>query len=86
MYRIIYERRVLKDLDKIPNSTVEKILETFKDLSLNPHPIGSKKLTGKEGLYRVKQGDYRVVYTVDYPEKEIRVVLVAHRKESYRHL
>ncbi len=86
MYQIVYEKRVYKDLDKIPNLDVEKILSTFKELSLNPMPAGSKKLSGKFGLYRVRQGDYRIIYTLDHKVKEIRIILVRHRKESYRHL
>ena len=86
MYRLSYEKRVFKDLDKIPNSNIERIIEVFKELPLNPHPLGSKKLSGKEPLYRIRQGDYRIVYTVDHKDKEIKVILVAHRKESYRHL
>ena len=86
MYKLIYEKRVFKDLDKIPNIYTEKILEVFKELVLNPHPIGSKKLSGREALYRVKQGDYRIVYSVDHNEKIIKVILVAHRKDAYRQL
>jgi len=86
MYELIYEKRVLRDIDKISNDDAETICEVFKELSLNPHPVGSKKLSGKETLYRVKQGDYRVVYTIDHKEKIIKIILVAHRKEAYRHL
>lgn len=86
MYKLSYEKRVFKDLDKIPNLAVERILEVFRELLINPHPVGSKKLSGKEALYRIRQGDYRVVYMVDHKAKEIKIILVAHRKESYRQL
>ena len=86
MYGITYEKRVCRDLDKIPNVDVERINNVFKELSLNPAPAGSKKLSGKPGLYRVKQGDYRIVYTIDFKEKEIRIILVGHRKEAYRQI
>jgi mRNA interferase RelE/StbE len=86
MYKIVYEKRVFKDLDKIPNPDVERILESFQELSLNPHPPGSKKLSGKEVLYRVRQGDYRIVYAVDHREKVVKIILVSHRKEAYRQL
>lgn len=86
MYKLSYEKRVFRDLDKIPNLDVERILEAFKELLIDPHPAGSKKLSGKEALYRVRQGDYRVVYMVDHKAKEIKIILVAHRKESYRQL
>ena len=86
MYQVLYEKRVLKDLDKIPNQDVERILNVFKALSSDPHPQGSKKLSGKLDLYRIRQGSYRIVYTVAHKEKEIRIILVRHRKEVYRDL
>ncbi len=86
MYQVLYEKRVLKDLDKIPNQDVERILNVFKALSANPYPQGSKKLSGKFNLYRVGQGNYRIVYEVVHKEKEIRIILVRHRKEVYRDL
>ena len=86
MYQVLYEKNVLKDLDKIPNQEIERILVIFKTLSFNPYPQGSKKLSGKLNLYRIRQGSYRVVYTVAHKEKEIRIILVRHRKEAYRYL
>ena len=86
MYQVLYEKRVLKDLDKIPNQDVERIFNAFEALSSNPYPQGSKKLSGKLNLYRIRQGNYRIVYTVAYKEKEIRIILVRHRKEAYRNL
>ncbi len=86
MYQVLYEKRILKDLDKIPNQDIEKILCVFKALSSNPYPQGSKKLSGKLNLYRVRQGNYRIVYAVVHKEKEIRIILVCHRKEAYRDL
>jgi mRNA interferase RelE/StbE len=86
MYQVLYEKKVLKDLDKIPNQDVERILDVFKELSSNPFPQNSKKLSGKSNLYRVRQGNYRIVYTIAYKEKEVRIILVRHRKEVYRGL
>ena len=86
MYRISYEKRVLKDLDKIPNADGERINEVFKELSLNPTPAGYKKLSGGADLFRVRQGDYRIVYTIDRKEKKVAIILVRHRKEAYRQL
>ncbi len=86
MYQILYEKRILKDLDRIPNEEVEKIVNLFKKLLLNPAPIGSKKLSGRIGLYRLRCGDYRIVYTIKHKEKQIKIVLVSHRKDAYRQL
>lgn len=86
MYRILYEKRVFKDLAKIPDMAVAKIRDTLKELLPNPVPVGSKKLSGRASLYRLRQSNYRVIYIVDFKEKEIRVILVGHRKEIYRQL
>ncbi len=86
MYRILYEKRVFKDLAKIPDTDVARISDTLKGLLHNPVPIGSKKLSGRASLYRIRQGNYRVIYVIDFKEKEIRVILVGHRKEIYRQL
>jgi len=86
MYQVLCEKRVLKDLDNIPNQYIERILALFEALSYNPYPQGVKKLSGKINLYRVRQGSYRVLYTIAHKEKEIRIIAVRHRKESYRGL
>lgn len=86
MYRILYEKRIYKDLDKIPDTDVKRILNVFRELTDEPFSAKSKKLSGKKELYRVRQGDYRVIYTINHREKEIKIILVSHRKESYRRL
>lgn len=84
MYKIVYEKRVFKDLDKIPSADANRITDVFKGLTSNPFPNGSKKLSGKISLYRIRQGDYRVIYTVEHGTKEIRIIMVGNRKEVYR--
>lgn len=84
MYKIVYEKRVFKDLNKIPNADVKRITDVFKELTSNPLPNGSKKLSSKINLYRIRQGDYRVIYTVEHGIKEIRIIMVGNRKEVYR--
>ena len=86
MRRIVYEKKVCKDLDKIPNSDVIKILKVFSELSSNPIPPGAKKLSGKSGFYRVRQGDYRIIYNIEHDENIIKIILVRHRKSAYRNL
>jgi len=87
MYSLAYEKRVFKDLDNIPKTEVEKITATASHLKQNPFPAGKyKKLSGSTGLYRIRQGDYRIIYTVDTAQKQINIILIRHRKESYRDL
>ena len=85
MYRVFYEKRVFKDLDKIPKHALERITPIFSELANNPFNK-SRRLSGMKGLYRIRQGDYRIVYTVNSKLREVKVLLVRHRKDSYRDL
>ena len=84
MYTLLYERRVFKDLDQIPDRYVARIDKNIQLLRQNPVPPGCKKLVGEQNLYRIRQGDYRIIYTVDHRMKEVRIMGVRHRKEAYR--
>jgi mRNA interferase RelE/StbE len=86
MYAVIYEKRVCKDLDVIGVNDLRRVLDIFEELKQIPIPVKSKKLSGHAGLYRIRQGDYRVVYIVDHKLKEVKIILVRHRKDSYRYL
>lgn len=86
MYEIKYHREVLKDLGKVPNNIVERIGKIIKDLVNNPLPWGHKKLSGKLNAYRIRVGDYRIVYIIDSEENQIKIMRVRHRKEVYRGL
>jgi len=84
MYTLLVEKRVLKDLDRLPKPDLIRVDKTIQLLAQNPLPPGSKKLVGERNLYRVRQGDYRIIYTVDHKAREVRILGVRHRKESYR--
>ncbi len=86
MFRVLYEKRVFKDLDKISKEDVKKILGLIEELSSNPRPPSSKKLSGKASFYRIRQGDYRIIYEIKSRKKEIRVILIKHRSEAYRRI
>jgi mRNA interferase RelE/StbE len=82
-YRIYFRESVEKDFAAIPKSDLKKILHGIKGLSENPRPSGSEKLTGQE-RYRVRQGHYRIVYSIQDKELTVWVVKVGHRKDIYR--
>lgn len=82
-YKLIFRKSVAKDLRKIPNQDVERILSRIHSLADDPRPLGSEKLSGEE-KYRVRQGDYRILYTVNDIEVCVVVVKVGHRREVYR--
>ena len=79
-YRLAFKNSVAKDLRSIPNVDVQGILERFDELASNPRPLGSEKLSGQE-RYRVRQGDYRIIYEIDDDVLVVVVVKVGHRRE-----
>lgn len=84
-YKVQFNKHYLKDLEKIPKKHRELIRESVLALADNPRPEGCKKLKGtKEPLYRIRCGDYRVVYVVRDEILLILVVEVDHRKDIYR--
>lgn len=84
IYVLRYEKRVLKDMDRIPEKDLIRIDKTIQALALQPHPVGVKKLIGEENLYRVRQGDYRVIYTVDRKTGVVSILGIRNRREAYR--
>ncbi|OGD16600.1 MAG: addiction module antitoxin, partial [Candidatus Aminicenantes bacterium RBG_16_63_14] len=69
--------------DRIPQKDLARIIERIRSLEQNPRPHGCEKLSALE-RYRVRQGDYRIVYAVDDGEKSVDVVKIGHRSEGYR--
>jgi mRNA interferase RelE/StbE len=82
-YRVFFKKSVGKDLSGIPEKDVRKILKRIKALENDPRPPGYEKLTGQE-RYRLRQGRYRIVYSIQDDELTIWVVKVGHRKDVYR--
>jgi mRNA interferase RelE/StbE len=82
-YEILFKESVYKDLKKIPKADLRKILSRIKMLSDDPRPAGCEKLTGQE-RYRLRQGRYRIVYSIQDDKLTIWVVKVGHRKDIYR--
>ena len=81
--KIFLKLKVIKHLSKIPTSVRRLIESRIELLGNNPYPSGFKKLLAREG-YRIRIGDYRVLYTIDKKRKEITILNAKHRKEAYR--
>jgi mRNA interferase RelE/StbE len=82
-YDLRFKPSVTKDLRGIPPADVGRILERIETLRDNPRPPGAEKLSVQE-RYRLRQGSYRILYTVSDAEVVVEVVKVAHRREVYR--
>lgn len=84
--QIYITRPAQKDLDRLPNKITLKIGVEIQKLADDPFPFSSKKLQFGNCTYRVRVGDYRVVYEVDSVKKLISITKVRHRKDVYRNL
>ena len=82
-YSLFIKKSAERELRQIPKADLRRILTKIKNLGQNPRPLGSEKLSEQE-RYRIRQGDYRVVYTIDDTERRVDVVKIGHRREVYR--
>lgn len=82
VYKIFFKKSVWKDFESIPKKGLKRIVEKIGSLSDDPSPPGSKKLTGQD-RYRLRQGSYRILYSIQDEELTVWVVKVAHRKKVY---
>jgi len=82
-YAVYLKKSAEKDLDSLPREVHQKIIKRLLSLKGNPRPPGAKKLWGGE-RYKIRVGDYRVLYTIDDALQKIEVSAVGHRREVYR--
>lgn len=82
-YRVLIKPSAARELEELPQKDRARIATKITTLAGNPRPTGSEKLSAQEE-YRVRQGHYRVVYSISDTEKTVLVVKVAHRREVYR--
>jgi mRNA interferase RelE/StbE len=82
MYNIDFTRKAQKNLDKLSDSIANPILDAIENLAENPKPYGHKKLKGRSG-YRIRVGDYRIIYEIFDSILLIEVINLGHRKDIY---
>ncbi len=85
MYKVEVRRRAQRALDKLPKSDFEVVIEAIKGLAQTPRPEGTEKVK-TTGLWRIRQGDYRIIYAIEDNDHLVTVVRVGHRREIYRAL
>jgi mRNA interferase RelE/StbE len=83
-FNIQWRSSTRKDLRSFPKQEVARILAAVEQLAEEPFPHGSQKLTGSEHVFRIRVGDYRVVYEVLMAARVVEIQRVRHRKEVYR--
>lgn len=82
-YKIEFKKTATKELNSLPNKEIKKILNTINQLIENPRPINSKKLSASE-RYRIRSGDYRILYEIKDQILIVYIIKIAHRKDVYR--
>jgi len=82
-YEILLSKAARKKLSTIPAFIHDKIIEDISALSAAPRPPGCKKLKGYKNSYRIRVGDYRVIYKIGDKELRILVIAIGHRKDIY---
>ena len=82
MYKILLLPPAQKDLDKFRGKTFDILVKKITSLQKNPRPLGCLKLTAEKG-YRIRSGNYRIIYRIDDKKKEVFVYRIKHRKEAY---
>jgi len=83
-YAISLKNSVEKDCRKIPKEILAHIFLEVENLSMDPLPHDSRKLAGAESLYRIRVGDYRIIYQVLHESREVIVFYIRHRSVAYR--
>ncbi len=84
-YRIELTKSAVKELEKLPAKPHDKVIEHLVQLEQNPRMQGAEKLTGING-YKLRVGNYRIVYEINDVKKEVRIVMIEDRKQVYQRL
>jgi mRNA interferase RelE/StbE len=82
-YKISVKKSAVRELGDIPKKELQKIVNRINTLSSDPRPEGSQKLSHRE-QYRIRQGDYRIIYSIQDDDLTVHIIKVGHRKEIYR--
>ncbi|MBU1076256.1 MAG: type II toxin-antitoxin system RelE/ParE family toxin [Spirochaetes bacterium] len=82
-YKILIKASAVKELNKIPKKDLQRITVKIQKLSDDPRPQGCEKLSGQE-RYRIRQGNYRIVYSIEDLVLTIYIIKIGHRKDIYK--
>lgn len=86
MYKVFFKKSAVKELAHLPTSIIMRIKLVTQKIAIDPFLQGTKSLKGYKNLYRIRTGDYRIVYLVERQIKIVTITKIAHRKEVYSRL
>jgi mRNA interferase RelE/StbE len=84
VYEVYIEKTAENDLKRLPTTTFQRIIPQIRTLAQTPRPSGCRKLSGSKNDWRIRVGDYRVLYEIDEKARAVRIMRVRHRREVYR--
>jgi mRNA interferase RelE/StbE len=84
VYRVLLERSAEKDLSRLSSETHGRVIRAIQGLAANPRPAGCRKLAGGKNDWRIRVGDYRIIYEIADEIRIVRINRVRHRREVYR--
>jgi len=82
-YAIDFKPSARRELERLSDRLIARLMPKIEGLAADPRPTGCRKLRGYKDLWRVRVGDYRVVFIIDDDHKTVSVTRVAHRREVY---
>lgn len=82
-YELLIRASAAKELETLPTKDQKRVVAKIKGLATDPRPPGSEKLSGEE-KYRLRQGDYRILYSIDDGRPAVTIVKIGHRRDVYR--
>jgi len=83
-YKIEWKRSAIKELEKLPRQIVARVVDAVAELANAPYPSGTRKLVGSENTYRIRIGDYRVLYDVYDDKFIVEIIRIKHRRDVYK--
>jgi mRNA interferase RelE/StbE len=83
-WRVMFHRRALKELQRLPKGAVQRLWHAIEDLAVEPLPPGAQPVKGSEETYRIRIGDYRIIYHLAEETVTVLILRVGHRKDVYR--
>lgn len=84
VHEILVERRAERDLKRLPAEEFSRVIRALRAPAMEPRPAGCRKIEGSKNDWRIRVGDYRVVYEIDDGAQAVRIMRVRHRSEAYK--
>jgi mRNA interferase RelE/StbE len=84
MFQVLIEQAAARDLKRLEKVTLKRIIPILKKLADDPRPPGCHKITGSKNDWRIRIGEYRIIYEIDEKAREVRIMRIKHRKDVYR--